>query len=82
MRKFVKNVTIWKGGGSMYPNVKAEIARKGITLEVIAKALGITLTTLSLKMNGKYQFTLKEAKKIKNVLGVDIPLEVLFEEAS
>ena len=66
----------------MYPNVKAEIARKGITLEVIAKALGITLTTLSLKMNGKYQFTLKEAKKIKNVLGVDIPLEVLFEEAS
>ena len=66
----------------MYPNVKAEIARKGLTLDAIAKAIGISLTTLSQKLNGKYPITLNEAKKIKVVLGVNIPLEVLFEEAS
>lgn len=64
----------------MYKNVKAEFARKGLTLELVAKELGITISTLSQKMNGKYPFTLNEAKAIKNVLEVDIPLEILFEE--
>ena len=65
----------------MYPNVRAEIARKNITLGELAKELGITLTTLSLKLKGEYPVTLNEAKKIKAVLGCDIPLEKLFEEA-
>lgn len=64
----------------MYKNVKAEFARKGLTLEVVAKELGVTVSTLSQKMNGKYPFTLNEAKAIKKVLEVDIPLEILFEE--
>jgi transcriptional regulator with XRE-family HTH domain len=64
----------------MYKNVKAEFARKGLTLEIVAKELGVTVSTLSQKMNGKYPFTLNEAKTIKKVLEVDIPLEILFEE--
>ncbi len=65
----------------MFPNCKAELARKNVTLEKLAKVLGLSVTTTSLKLNGKYPLTLKEAKAIKNYLGVDIPLEVLFEEA-
>lgn len=65
----------------MYPNVRAEMARQGLTLESLARELDITIGTLSQKLNGKYSFTLKEAKKVKEKLRVDIPLEVLFEEA-
>lgn len=63
----------------MYPNLRAEIARKNMTLEPIAKALDITVPTLSQKFNGKYPITLNEAKKIKEFLNLDIPIEVLFE---
>jgi len=75
----------------MYPNVKAEITRAGLTLEPIATELGITVPTLSQKLNGKYPVTLGEAKKIKDIIvkakknkgitiNIDMPIEVLFEE--
>ena len=66
----------------MYPNCKAELARQDITLEMLAKVLGRSLTTVSQKLKGRYPLTLREAKAIKNFLNVDIPLEVLFEEAN
>ena len=77
----------------MYPNVEAERIRAGLTLEPIAEALGVTVSTLSLKLNGKYPITFNEAKKIKDIIAeakkakgitinIDLPLEVLFEEAS
>lgn len=37
----------------MYRNLEAEMARAGITQGQLAKELGITPTTLSLKLNGK-----------------------------
>ena len=66
----------------MYPNLKAEMARRNITLAKLAEALGITVGTLSLKLNGKYPITWHEAIKIKEFIGVDMPIEILFEEAS
>jgi len=63
----------------MYKNVKAEMSRKGITLEDLAEALGKTVSTVSQKINGKYPITLAEAKIIKSRLGVALPLEELFE---
>ena len=70
----------------MYPNVKAEMARKNLTLETIVKRLQergskITIANLSLKLNGKTKLTLKEAKALKSVIETDVPLEKLFEEA-
>ena len=77
----------------MYPNVRAEITRAGLTLEPIARELDVTVSTLSLKLSGKYPVTLNEAKKIKDIIveakkakgitiNIDLPLEELFEEAS
>lgn len=67
----------------MYPNLKAEFTRKGLTLEKVAPQLNITVSTLSQKMTGKYPFTLKEAKIIKNnVLETDMSIDELFQEAS
>lgn len=62
----------------MFRNLNAEMARKGITNAYLAKALGMTPTTLSLKLNGKSELSLKQAVQIKTILGVDIPLETLF----
>ena len=73
----------------MFPNLKAEFARKGLTLEKVVNELeklgvGMTVPTLSLKMNKKNKkagFTLDEAVALKKIVGSDMPLEELFEEA-
>lgn len=63
----------------MYPNLRAEMARKKITASELAEKLGITISTMSIKLNGKSDFTLKEALKIRAILEADMPIEVLFE---
>lgn len=63
----------------MYRNLEAELARKGITRTTVAAELGLTLGTLSLKLSGKSNLTLPEAIKIKKIIGVDLPLEFLFD---
>lgn len=70
----------------MYPNLKAEFARKNLTLCKIVEELKkmdckMTVSTLSMKLNGKFPLTLNEAKALKHVVETDLPLEVLFEEA-
>lgn len=64
----------------MFPNLKAEMARRDIKLADLAAVLGVTVPTLSTKLNGKYPLTWDEAIKIKRFIGVDIPIEVLFSE--
>lgn len=62
----------------MYPEVRAEMARKKISLDTIANGLGCTISTASLKLNGKAPITLKEAIKIKSIIKSDLPIEELF----
>lgn len=62
----------------MYPNLRAEMARKNITGYELAEKIGITNGTFSTKFNGKSEFTLDEAFKIKGVLETDLTIEVLF----
>ena len=62
----------------MYSNVEAELRRKGITRAILAERLGLTPSTVSTKMNRKTEFTLAEAKEIKHMLRVDIPIDELF----
>jgi IS30 family transposase len=64
----------------MYPNLKAEIARRGWSATTICEKLNMAPSTFSNKMkNGT--FTLTEAKQIKTILEWDHSLEELFEEA-
>lgn len=65
----------------MYPNFRAERARKGVTLETLADQMGVTAPTLSNKLNGKQPLLFSEAKILKQLVETDLPLEVLFEEA-
>lgn len=63
----------------MYSNVKAELARKNLSVVDLAKRTGINYQTLANKINGKYPLTLDEAKAIKSAIGVELPLDELFE---
>ena len=62
----------------MYRNLDAELKRKGMTRGELAKRMSITASTMSMKLNGKSDITLKEAMQIKGIINVDIPLEELF----
>ena len=63
----------------MYPNVRAEFARKKLTLEAVSEQMGITIGTLSAKLRGLYPLTLNEAKKIKEIIGTNMTIDDLFE---
>lgn len=64
----------------MYPNLRAEMARRNLTVEKMAELCGVNYSAFSQILNGKRQLTWKMALRIKGILGVDIPLEVLFAE--
>ena len=64
----------------MYRNAKAEMVRAGLTLADLSENLGGTISTWSLKLNGKYPITLDEAKRFKRLVKTDLPIEVLFEK--
>lgn len=51
----------------------AEIVRKGYTKKKVAEKLGIHRVTFMRKLNGHYEFTLKEIDDMVNIL--DIPDE-------
>ena len=64
----------------MYNNLKAEIARKGMTVKEFAIAVEMKPSTFSQKYRGNVDFTLPEAIRIKTFLN-DLPIEYIFEHA-
>ncbi|MGN0517456.1 MAG: XRE family transcriptional regulator [Acutalibacteraceae bacterium] len=59
-------------------NLKAEMARKGIKKRDIQNLLGCSYRTVTNKLDGKSDFTLLEAVKIKNYYFKNLNLEYLF----
>ena len=64
----------------MFPNLRAEMARRNLTIEKMAESCGVSTQTMSLVLSGKRRLTYSMALSIKNALDVDIPLEILFDE--
>lgn len=62
----------------MYPNLDAEMARRKITRQTLAKELCITPSTLSFKLNGKAVLTLAECIEIRNVIDPKLSIDYLF----
>lgn len=60
----------------MYPNLRAELARKGLSLEDVARIIGKSVNAASMKLNGRRDFRLGECKALAETLG--LPIDVLF----
>ena len=64
--------------------LKAELTKADISNQEVAKKLGVTEGTASLKTNGKTIITLDEAflyqELIEEKTGICIPIEILFKE--
>lgn len=64
----------------MYNNLEAEIVRKRINKQDIAKEIGRTYRTLNLKIAGKYPFTYDEALAIQEKFFPEYDLKKLFKK--
>lgn len=62
----------------MLRNLLAEIARKKIKHKDVAEAIGVTEKTLRNKLNGTSDFTVPEARAIKDTYFPALDLEYLF----
>lgn len=64
----------------MFKEVRAEMARQNINIGQLSERTGIPRQRLTAKIKGTRKLLMKEAVSIKQALGVDMPLEKLFEE--
>lgn len=63
-------------------NLKAEMAKCGVTVEAIAEVLKIHRNSASNKINGKSSFTIEEAFEIKIVFFPTLSLDYLFANST
>ena len=63
----------------MYPNLEAELARRGMTKLKLAKQLNMRYPTLIDKLNGKRRMYFDDAIRIRNVVCPEADLDYLFE---
>lgn len=63
----------------MYPNLDAEMARKGIKRKDLASLFSGRVPTVSDKLNGRYPLSLYEAEKIRGEFFPELTLDYLFE---
>lgn len=63
-----------------YPNLKAEMARRGITGEAIATLLNLHSNTAYNKISGNSSFNVEEAVIIHDEKFPDLDMKYLFEK--
>lgn len=63
----------------MFPNIRAEMARKGLTIAVMASGLQINERTLGNKLLGKTDFTWNEVCQIREKYFPSCSFEYLFK---
>ena len=64
----------------MYPNLRAELARKDLSIPQLAELTEIKTTTLYDKYNGRSAFSLDEAVLIRDSLGLEMSIDDLFRK--
>ncbi len=63
-----------------YNNLKAEIIRKGLSLTETAKLIGMSRISFYNRMKGSSKFSFDEAKKLADLLSVDIEFIMEYQE--
>lgn len=62
-----------------YPNLAANMAKKGLRFTRIAEIIGISPASFTLRYQGKTHFKLDEAMRLRDLLFPDLSLEYLFD---
>lgn len=62
----------------MFSNLRAELARKGLSGRAVADAIGITAQAFYDKMSGRSEFKRSEMFKIQELFFKDSTLDYLF----
>lgn len=62
-----------------FDKLKGKMAELSVSQSELARVLGITVQTLNAKLNGRTQFTIEEAVKITEYLGLKDPIDIFFE---
>ena len=65
-----------------YPNLSAEMARKEISRQDLANALGVNICTITPKLNNVKRIKLCEAQEIQKRFFTEFSISYLFETAS
>lgn len=65
----------------MFPNLKAEMARKNIKCAAVAEILNLSYDSVINKLNGKTDFTRAEVFKIRDTYFPSLSLDYLFKTA-
>lgn len=69
-------MAVFKSSG--YTDLKLKIIAKGLSQVQVAKLMGVSGTCLNQKLNGKREFSVNEAKKLSEILGLEKPWEYFF----
>lgn len=62
----------------MYKNLRREMRRKAIYQKDLARILGISEVAVNYKMNGKTNFSMKDAEIIRDTLFPHCSIDYLF----
>ena len=84
MYKKGEGVFIGRGRNRIKKNkLKGKIRERGLTYQKLAKKIGIGLTSMNYKINGKYLFNHKEMIKLKEALKLSDNeiIEIFFQKA-
>lgn len=63
----------------MYGNLKAEMARRGVSGVTLQNVMGCSRKTVVNRLNGSAPFTIEEAFRIRDALFPSLRLEYLFQ---
>lgn len=65
----------------MYSNLKALMATKGISIDALAKLLGVHRNTVASKLEGESEFTYGQAELIQETMFPEYRARYLFRRA-
>ena len=73
------NARTEKGKEVYFQNLRAEMARKGVTGDAIAREIGVNPSTLSVKLKMRGRLRFDEAVRIRNAFFPDLTIDYLFD---
>ena len=67
---------------TVYTNLKALLAAKDITIDTVAKLLGVHRDTVTNKLNGESEFTYGQAEAIQDALFPEYNIRYIFRRVA